>query len=103
MKKYTIDFTRINRFLIKAIVFMLFVYVLVQIAATSIGNTYQDIANIRAKKDALRRENEILISQIEQAKSTISAQDVIEKYGLVQKQVNFIDNSNLNNNIQANR
>jgi len=67
------------------------VYFVVQIIATAISNTYQDISYLRSQKEQLRRENEILVSEIGKAKSYISAQDIIEKYKLEKKNINYID------------
>lgn len=91
MNKKVINLNKINTKLSFLLFFTLIAYFGIQIVATSLGATYQDISNIRNQKEAIRKENEILLSEIEKAKSSMSAQDVIEKYNLVQKNVNFLD------------
>jgi cell division protein FtsB len=89
--KYTFSFSNLNKRLFLILLFVMFVYFVVQIIATAISNTYQDISYLRSQKEQLRRENEILVSEIGKAKSYISAQDIIEKYKLEKKNINYVD------------
>lgn len=71
---------------------MFFLYFAIQIGIAAIlGSKTQEIDRIRNEKERLRLQNEILTSQIDRSKSISSSQHIKEKYGLVEKDVIFLN------------
>ncbi|MCS7317386.1 MAG: hypothetical protein NZZ41_03575 [Candidatus Dojkabacteria bacterium] len=91
MKNIEIDLSIVNRYLLKIFILSIILFFVLHIIFTNVSTTYQTISRIRQEKEIIRKENEILIAEIEKAKSNMTTQDVIEKYGLVEKRVYYLD------------
>lgn len=83
---------KVNKKLILANIALVTLFFISQILVMSIlGTKTQEIDIIRSEKEELRLENEILTSEIDKAKSVTSSQEVKDRYGLVEKNVTFLD------------
>jgi hypothetical protein len=104
IQKRKISFNRLNKRLFIVNGFLLAIFFIGQIAVTSmVGTKSSEIETIRAEKDRLRLENEILTAKIDEAKSVDRAKDVISKYNLQEKQVNVLNEGNDESVASANR
>ena len=93
-----ISFKRLNRNLIIVLIISLVGYFAIQIVVTSLIGTKSDtLDTIRAQTEQLRRQNEILSSQIDQAKSLASAQGFATQKRLNAKNVDFLIKPDTNN------
>lgn len=95
-KQSSISFKRINKRLFILNTFLILTFFAVQILVTfSVGTKTQEIDYTRKQKQSLRQENAFLEAEVAKEKSLSEAQKIIDKYGLQEKGVNFLQESNL--------
>lgn len=88
-----ISLSSANSLLVRANLIMLISFFVIQILVTAtLGTKSQEIDSIRTEKDKLRQQNNILTSQINEAKTIASTKEIQEKYNLQEKGVNFLEN-----------
>jgi hypothetical protein len=85
----------INRTLVYILLVAFVAYFVTPIILTTlIGTKTFDIDIVRNEQKELRLINEILTSKIDEAKSVAASYEIIEKYGLSEKNITFLQNSN---------
>lgn len=95
-KQNSISFKRLNSRLLILNAVLVLAFFGVQVFVTSfVGTKTQEIDFTRNEKTELRQENSFLEAEIAKEKSISQAQDVIGKYGLQEKEVNFLQEANL--------
>jgi len=95
-KQNNISFKRLNKRLIILNAFLLLGFFGVQIFVTSfVGTKTQEIDYTRNQKTNLRQQNSFLEAEVAKEKSLTQAQGIIEKYSLSEKEVNFLQEANL--------
>lgn len=96
--KSAINLKRINRRLAFLNVFALASFFAVQMIITvTMGTKTQEISILRQQKNTLRLENEILLSEIDKAKSTFNKEDITKKYNLSNKGLIYLEEINPQN------
>ncbi len=92
-EKQTYIFLNINKRLWTLIFVLIATFFVAQIFITSqVGTKSAEIDAIRTERDELRLENEILSSQIDEAKSIENIKKASEKFGLSEITVQILDN-----------
>lgn len=92
-----ISLTAANSMLLRACLVLLVAFFIIQMLVTAtLGTKSQEIDAIRAEKDKLRLQNDIVTSQINEAKTIAATKEVQEKYNLHEKGVNFLENPDQN-------
>jgi len=92
----TVSFKKINKRLVIFNSFLLIGFFAVQIFITSfVGTKTQEIDYTRGQKTELRQQNSFLESEIAKEKSLSEAMALVDKYGLTEKEVNFLQESTL--------
>jgi hypothetical protein len=95
IEKNKITFVSLNRKIILVDVLLLVGFFVSQIFVMSIlGTKTQEIDFIRNDKEKIRLQNEILISEINKAKSLATTTEVKEEYDLTQKSVEILEDKN---------
>lgn len=95
-KQSSISFKRINKRLIILNAVLVLAFFGVQIFATSVvGTKTQEIDYTRNQKNEIRQENSFLEAEIAKEKSLAEAKEVVDKYKLQEKDVNFLQEANL--------
>ncbi len=97
IQKRKITFSRLNSRLLLVNVVLLGIFFALQIFITSsVGTVSHDIDTIRKEKNELRLKNEIMMAEIDKAKTLNVMKDVESKLGLTHKNVTFLDEGNFN-------
>jgi len=95
-KQGSVSFKKLNKRLVAFNALLILAFFGVQIFVTSfVGTKTQEIDYTRNQKTELRQNNSFLEAEIAKEKSVAQAQDVIEKYSLQEKEVNFLQEANL--------
>jgi len=95
-KQNSISFKRLNSRLLIINAVLVLAFFGVQVFVTSfVGTKTQEIDFTRNQKTEIRQENSFLEAEIAKEKSVAQAQDVISKYNLHEKEVNFLQEANL--------
>ena len=95
-KESVVNIKQLNKKLILANIFMLVGFFGLQIFITSfVGTKTQEIDYTRNQKNELRRQNSFLEAEVAKEKSVTQALKLVQKYNLVEKNVNFMQEANL--------
>ncbi len=95
-KQNSISFKRLNSRLLALNAILVLAFFGMQVFVTSfVGTKTQEIDFTRNAKTEIRQENSFLEAEIAKEKSVSQAQDVITKYNLQEKEVNFLQEANL--------
>ena len=97
IQKRKITFSRLNSRLLIINGILIGIFFALQIFITSsVGTVSHDIDSTRKEKNELRLKNEILMAEIDKAKTLNVMKDAESKLGLTHKNVTFLDEGNFN-------